>query len=213
MKVFRVCGCELPNYQVKYNKSNNVMSLPDLKSDTVSFSGRKTLVKISNAEIRKMKNDLKQSVKENDVYKIMDYLGYEPKADKKGFISVSHYWQPGMDFDTDTAYLTFSKLGINENKLFEKIKEIRGDAYFYETNADNLGVLETIGHNADFKVSEIKNLGNLKMIGGNADFRFSNVKDLGNLKSVRGDVDLSGYNLSAEDFENIDVAGKIYKLK
>ena len=70
MKVIKVCGCELPNYQAKYNKSNNVMSLPDLKADTVSFSGRKTLVKISNTEIRKMKSDLKQSVKENDVYKI-----------------------------------------------------------------------------------------------------------------------------------------------
>lgn len=89
----------ITNYRtyVNYTKSNN-HSTPVLSNHNIVFGGRREEVLARraardklNSTIAKMKNDLKQAINENDVFKILNYLKFEPVADKKGLISIAKY--------------------------------------------------------------------------------------------------------------------------
>ncbi len=155
-------------------------NLAPLAYDTVSFSGKEN----KQIEIDKIKADLKDAIKNNDAKTIYRYFGIDVDEDKEGYLTISAYKQPSYDY-------TFEDLGMDENKLFEKVKYIKGNANFYRSRIENLGSIESIGGMAYFRYSKITNLGNLKSIGGHADFRDSNVTNLGNLESIGEDADFS----------------------
>ena len=175
-------------------------NLAPLAYDTVSFSGKEN----KQIEIDKIKADLKDAIKNNDAKTIYRYFGIDVDEDKEGYLTISAYKQPSYDY-------TFEDLGMDENKLFEKVKYIKGNANFYRSRIENLGSIESIGMDADFSASQITNLGNLKSIDGDADFKNSKITALGNLESIGEDVYIRCSKLKQKDFANIKVGGTIRK--
>ena len=69
----------------------------------------------------------------------------------------------------------------------KKHRLILGNCYFEERlDITDLGVLEMIGGDADFRDSKVENLGNLTTIVGYAYFSDSKVENLGNLTTIGG---------------------------
>ncbi len=199
-------------------------------------------VERTHIEIKKIKKDLKEAIENNDVKTIYKYFGIDVKEGKNGYLTISEYKQPSKDY-------TFKDLGIDENKLIEKVKTIKWDAdfsdsevtdlknleviggnadfrnsqvtdlgnlynigrnaYFMQSQVTDLGNLYNIGRNAYFTYSQITDLGNLENIGGHADFMFSQVKDLGNLATIGGIAYIKSSPLSAEDFKNVQICGRL----
>ena len=167
---------------------NSYPNLSPLKHDTVTFGGNKIgVIKEMNEtnylekQVIKIKSDLKEAIEKNDASRIFEYFGIDVEADKSGLLTISEYRQPLSD-------ITYSDVGIDENKLFEKIKTIQEDADFTNSQVIDLGKLESIGGDAYFSNSQVRNLGNLKSIGRNVYFAYSQIIDLGNLKSIGGDA-------------------------
>ena len=196
----------IPNMQITFNTSlklnnirkpdirNSYPNLSPLKHDTVTFGGNKIgVIKEMNEtnylekQVIKIKSDLKEAIEKNDASRIFEYFGIDVEADKSGLLTISEYRQPLSD-------ITYSDVGIDENKLFEKIKTIQEDADFTNSQVIDLGNLKSIGGDANFAASQIRNLGKLESIGGDADFVYSQITNLGNLKTVGGQVD---YNTQA----------------
>ena len=127
--------------------------------------------------IKKVKSDLKEAVKNNDVEKIFNYFGIENRKDADGFFTLSYYMQPEIG---DKQY-KFSSFGIDENKLVEKIKCI--EEYGDFGNAQNLEFcnLETAGH-LDFHGAKNINLKKLKT-ADSVDLRRAENVDLSSLDS------------------------------
>ena len=182
------------------NQRVTKQNLAPLAYDTVSFGWKEN----KQIEIDKIKADLKDAIKNNDAKTIYRYFGIDVDEDKEGYLTISAYKQPSYDY-------TFEDLGMDENKLFEKVKYIKGNANFYRSRIENLGSIESIGMDADFSASQITNLGNLKSIGGDADFKNSKITALGNLESIGEDVYIRCSKLKQKDFANIKVGGTIRK--
>ena len=75
------------------------------------------------------------------------------------------------DYAQPEAGISFTELGINENKLLAKIKKIRKTANFMCSEATSLGALEEIGGNAYFGGARFKDFGKLRKIGEVIDIR------------------------------------------
>jgi len=167
-----------PNYTANIVKSNVISNrhmssnLAPLTQDTVSFSGRK------KADLIKMeKEKLGDAIKNNDVEVILNNFGIETQQNKNGLYTISHYEQPKK--------YSYKELGINENKMFEKIERI--DDY------------------AIFCGSDVTKLGSLKSIGGNAYFGESKIKDLKGLETIEKRAFCMDSKLNEKSFENVDV--------
>ena len=135
-------------------------------------------------QVKEIKAELKDAIENNNVKTIYNYFGIDVKEDKDGYLTISEYRQPSIDY-------TFKDLGIDENKLFEKVKTINGSADFSNSQITDLGNLETINGNAYFSNSQITDLGNLKTINGPAQFFLSQVTNLGNLEIIGGHANFS----------------------
>ena len=160
-------------------------------------------------KIEKIKQDLTEAIKTNDVVEIYKYFGIKVEKDENAKLILSKYKQPDEKFK-------YKDLGIDEDKLFENVviikgnadfynsdltslhnlKEIKGYVHFAKSNINDLGNLESIGGNVNFFHSKILNLGKLKLIGGNANFSHSQVKNLGNLEEIGGYVELNYSEIS-----------------
>ena len=169
-------------------------------------------------EVIRIKSDLKEAIESNDAARIYEYFGVEVEADKSGLLTISEYRQPLFG-------LTYSDADIDEKKLFERVKTIKGNADFSDSQVRDLGNLESIGgltrfensqvrdlgnlesigKNAYFTNSQITNLGNLESIGGFAFFENSQVRDLGNLKSIGGNAYFA--NSQVRDLGNLESIG------
>ena len=132
-------------------------------------------------EVIRIKSDLKEVIEKNDAARIYEYFGIEVKADKSGLLTISEYRQPLSD-------ITYSDIGIDENKLFERVKTIKENADFSDSLITDLGNLKLIGGNANFSDSKVIDLGQLKSIGGDVRFSNSQVTNLGNLESIGRDA-------------------------
>ncbi len=160
---------------------------PGLPHNTICF-GKNFNYKMSlnNAEaikkIADIKQELKDAIAENNVKEILEYFGIKCKTDENNFLIISHYKPLGEAFQIRNI----QDIGIDENKLFEKIVKIEGNASFHSSKLQDLGNLTEIGGDADFADSLITNLGNLEKIGKNAWFQNSHITNLGNLKSIGG---------------------------
>ncbi len=158
----------------KHISENKLKLTPDAKNEIKS-------AKAIKIEIKKIKKDLKEAIKKNDVKKIYNYFGTKVEEDKDGYLTISKYVQPSKDY-------TFKDLGIDENKLLEKVRRIEADADFSNSQATDLRNLEYIGWCANFRNSQVVDLRNLKSIGIDADFRNSQVTNLENLKTIGRDA-------------------------
>ena len=158
----------------KYISENKLKLTTDAKKEIKA-------AKLIKTEIKKIKKDLKEAIKKNDVKKIYNYFGTKVEEDKDGYLTISKYVQPSKDY-------TFKDLGIDENKLLEKVKRIEGDADFSNSQATDLRNLEYIGWCANFRNSQVVDLKNLKHIGIDADFRNSQITNLENLKTIGRDA-------------------------
>ena len=116
------------------------------------------------------------AIKNNDVFKIFDAIGdYEVSKVGSDKVSIKNYRQPDYDF-------SFYDMGIDENKLFSKIVEVRGLLTLENSNLHSLGVCEYV-NTLNIEGSSLQNLGNLKRAGfirnaseGNIKFDFSNIE-------------------------------------
>lgn len=149
---------------------------------TPEAKGEINNAKILEEKAIKIRANFKEAIEQNDAEKIFNYFGIIVSVEDDGLFTISEYRQPSCDF-------TYSDIGIDENKLFEKVKRIKGYADFSNSQITDLRNLQSIGTNAFFEYSQIKSLGNLKSIGGSAAFSYSQITDLGNLQSIGGYVD------------------------
>lgn len=129
--------------------------------------------------ISSIRKEIGSAIEENDVYKIMEYFGFKPEYLDDGSISIAGYMQPRQG--------NFSDLGVDENRLFEKISEIRGNASFRNCAASSLVNIKKIGGMANFSESAILDTGALEEVGRGLYFADSNIKSVPNLKKV-GDI-------------------------
>ena len=86
----------------------------------------------------KVKKIIKDAIKNCDVEILFEAVGLKAKGDLFGKYTVSGYGKGGG------ATHDFSELGVDENKLFKKIKRITGTADFRASNATDLGSLKQI---------------------------------------------------------------------
>ncbi|MBS5803336.1 MAG: hypothetical protein KIC80_10080 [Brachyspira sp.] len=160
--------------------------------------------RILKEKIENVPYELGDAIKNNDVEKILKYFGINIESkDEKGYLTISYYMQPYEDY-------TYADLGIDETKLFKKVKYISGCADFSNSQITSLDKLETIGGSANFSNSKITDLGKLTTIGGFAYFNYSQVTNLCNLTTIGSDVFIAGSLLKPEDFVHIKT-GKIFK--
>ena len=177
------------------------------------------------AIIAKTKKALDTAIKNNDGIKIYEYFGFNPKADKEGFLTLSSYKQPYKG-------VTFADIGIDEKKLFEKVRIIEGDANFSSgSKIDKLENLEIVTGNLTtpkkqkFDFGSLRSVNgnancegivadapkNLVHIGGNANFSRAEMPSLGNLQYVGKNLILD--NAKIKDTGNLqDVMGNISAL-
>lgn len=131
--------------------------------------------------IEKIKQELSpETLKNSNPEVIFPYFGIEVEKDDDGMYIISHYKQP--------QNCTFKDLGIDEKKLFSKVKEIKKNADFIYSNLTSLDKLQKIGGNAYFHYSSIVDLGELKEVGKEIIFSFSPIKNLGKLEKIGNDV-------------------------
>lgn len=186
---------------------NSYSNLSPLKHDTVTFGVTNKIgvfkeMKDTNyleTEVIKIKSDLKEAIEKNDASRIFEYFGIDVEADKSGLLTISEYRQPLSD-------ITYSDVGIDENRLFEKIKTIQGDADFTNSKVSDLGNLKSIGGDAYFDYSQVKDLGNLQSIGEDVFFHDSQVRNLGKLESIGGEAYFS--NSQVRNLGNLKSIGR-----
>lgn len=145
----------------------------------IRYSIKKELSAIEKAdkEVKKFRKDLKTAIEKNDAKTIFEYFKIKAEEDENGLLTIAEFKQPSENY-------TYSYIGIDENKLFEKIKKITKNADFENSKVTNLGNLESIEKNAVFRNARITNTGKLQSIGGYANFRDSEITNLGNLVSI-----------------------------
>jgi hypothetical protein len=89
------------------------------------------------------------------------------------------------------------------------LKFIVGAANFVDSKIKDLGNLKYIGA-VNFNYSKVKDLGNLTYIGDYAYFSNSQIKNLGNLITIGGDADFQ--NSKVENLSNLSyIGGYIYE--
>lgn len=143
--------------------------------------------------IMAIKADIGEAIDKKDVYKIMEYFGFKPEILNDGTISIIGYMQPRQG--------NFSDLGIDENMLFEKISEIRGNASFRNCAASSLKNIRQIGGDVNFSDSSILDTASLEKVGGNIYFADSKIKTIPNLIKVDGVINYKNSSLTIEELK------------
>ena len=200
--------------QFGYNH-NAIIKTPNLKSVGTLYipledSKQKEEIlqhieKIGSFNVKEFTEYFKANIDKNnfDAEKIFELCGIKTQKDKDGFLIISEYHQP-------SDYHTFAMFGIDENKLLEKVKKIKGDADFSNSNLRTLEYIESIEGSANFQDSNIKSLGKLKYISKDINLAGTNIKDLGSLKKIGGDAYL--HNSKVESLKNLEYVGSNLNL-
>ena len=199
-------------FEIQNEKNNNIIALKylDILERYIREHGLELSITMeqsikSAAEKKSLAEKIRQeigvnAIADNDVYRIMDYLGFKPIYVDNGVVSIENYAQ--LNFPKN---LTLEDIGISENKLFERIIEIRKDAFFAGTEVTNLGKLKKIKGSADFENSLVMSLGELEEIEGYANFANSLINTTGKLKRIGKWVDFEGAIL--ETLGNLESIG------
>jgi hypothetical protein len=143
--------------------------------------------------VGQVRADIGEAIDKNDVYRIMEYFGFKPEYLEDGKISIVAYMQPRQ--------ANFSELGIDENRLFEEITEIRTNASFRNCAASSLKNVRKIGGMVIFAESSILDGGALEEIGGDLYLANSKITKLPNLKSVGGNICVKNSSIKREDLK------------
>lgn len=117
------------NYKTKKNQT------------PVAFCSRqKVLDNVSKAALKEMyKEKLRNAIKNCDVKVLFEAVGIKAKKDLFGkYYTVYGYGKGGG------ATHNFSELGVDENKLFKKIKRVKGVLDLRESNVEDLGNLKQV---------------------------------------------------------------------
>ena len=102
-----------------------------------------------NIKINKTKNKLgEETIQNADIAKIFKFFSVGCKEDENGNYVVKKYSQPSPDF-------TYKDLGIDENKMFEKIVRIDGNAEFINDSLSSTHNLKSVGGNVYLKDTKL----------------------------------------------------------
>ncbi|MBO5948687.1 hypothetical protein J6Q66_07625 [bacterium] len=95
-----------------------------------------------------------------DVERILDLFNIRTQKTNSGNLIIEKFKQPD-------SKLTFKELDIDENKMFQFIERIHGNADFSRSNVNNLGNLKSIGGDVLLKNSQLTpdNFKNIKVSG------------------------------------------------
>ncbi len=165
------------------------------------------------------KEKFPQGVENASTEEIYAVSGVKVKKDSDGFLTISEYKSGCQGF-------SYEDLGIDENKLIEKVKYINGCADFSYSNITELpnltyiggcanfggskitklNKLEHISYTANFSGSIVTDLGNLRDIGFNARFDNSIIESLGNLQSIGGNAHF--YESKLSDLGKLESIGE-----
>ena len=137
--------------------------------------------KLHDEEVKKFQTQLQDAKESADIFKKM---GIEADKDENGKLTISHYNQPSQR-------VTFADLGVDEEKLMENVKEVKGDANFQRTSLKTIDGVEKVGGTVNLIGTTVKSMKNLKEIGGVAQMNDSLIEDLSSLKSVGAMANLS----------------------
>ena len=113
--------------------------------------------------IRAVKNHLCESIQirhVHDVQRVFDFLGIRTQKIDSNKLIIEKFKQPDAEF-------TFKEVGIDENKIFQFVERIHGNADFSRSNVNNLGNLKSIGGDVLLKNSQLTpdNFKNIKVSG------------------------------------------------
>lgn len=165
----------IKNYKLTDNAKREVNILKNTKEEIAEY----------------IEKNFPDGVENTTTQEILETIGIKCEKDDNGLLIISHY---NAELN---KYFSLEDVGINENKLFKTIKEIKGNADFDNSHVTSLGNLQTIGGDADFRNSQVISLGNLETIGGDADFNHSQITSLGNLKRISGYADFEGSKVTS----------------
>ena len=129
---------------------------------------------------------------------LFEAIGIKFQKNNEGKLIIEEYRQPSPN-------VSYNDLGIDENKIFKDVVEIKKDARFTDSSITNLSNLKKIDGNADFRNSKVSNLDKLEIIQGDADFSDSVVTNLSNLRVIGGDADFKYSEVS--DLSNLKIIG------
>ena len=115
------------------------------------------------AFIKLVKNHLCESTQVRhvkDVERILDLSNIRTQKTDSGKLIIEKFKQPD-------SKLTFKELDIDENKMFQFVERIHGNADFSRSNVNNLGNLKSIGGDVLLKNSLLTpdNFKNIKVSG------------------------------------------------
>ena len=161
------------NVAQKYIKDNHYALSENAKSEFKQALIIKKEIKNIERKLKKQGVDFKTATPAQ----LFDVFNIKYEQDNDGMFIIEKYEQPGLNY-------SFDDMGIDENKLFKDVKEIRGDANFRNSQLTHLDNLETIGGNANFVFSKLTSLDNLQYIGRDADFKRSKLTSLNSLHTI-----------------------------
>jgi len=127
---------------------NDSLIFEIMRDQTIPFSARMQLINVALLEA-KISGEVKI---------IFDYFGIDCKKNDDGTYIISEYRQPDRNF-------TFSDFGIDEDKLLENVKEIKGNADFRNSNATAVPNLCSVGGDVIISDAQIKNLNGVHIAG------------------------------------------------
>lgn len=111
-----------------------------------------------NSKIKKIQKKLgEETIANADTEKILKYFSIVVKKAEDGSLIISKYSQPSDEY-------SFADIGIDENKMFSKISEIKGNANFTKNNLQDVSNLRRVGgnvtiyHDSNLTTNDFKNV-------------------------------------------------------
>ena len=123
-----------------YTNNQNYKTFSKNQTPVAFCSRQKVLDNVSKAALKEMyKEKLRNAIKNCDVKVLFEAVGIKAKKDLFGkYYTVYGYGKGGG------ATHNFSELGVDENKLFKKIKRVKGVLDLRESNVEDLGNLKQV---------------------------------------------------------------------
>lgn len=123
-----------------YTNNQNYKTFSKNQTPVAFCSQQKVLDNVSKAALKEMyKEKLRNAIKNCDVKVLFEAVGIKAKKDLFGkYYTIYGYGKGGG------ATHNFSELGVDENKLFKKIKRVKGVLDLRESNVEDLGNLKQV---------------------------------------------------------------------
>lgn len=123
-----------------YTNNQSYKTFKKNQTPVAFCSQQKVLDNVSKAALKEMyKEKLRNAIKNCDVKVLFEAVGIKAKKDLFGeYYTVYGYGKGGG------ATHNFSELGVDENKLFKKIKRVKGILDLRESNVEDLGNLKRV---------------------------------------------------------------------